>query len=109
VFEPLSQPLSIPVLDVTTKSGTTQVYDAYLRVIESWPVTLELLSITLTSETPGAQHASINLGGGVLEIPQLTIGTQQVDSLDGHIYSATFTLLNTGSAITFVLEALTPE
>ena len=109
MFEPLSQPLDIPVLDVTTKGGTTQVYDAYLRVVESWPVSLELLSVTLTSETPGAQHAIINLVGGVLEIPQLTIGTQQVDSLDGHIYSATVTLLNTGSAITFVLEALTPE
>lgn len=108
VFEPLSQTLYIPALDVTTKNGTTQVYDAYLRVVESLPVTLELLTVTLTDKTPNVQHASINLGEGILDIPQLSIGSRQVDSLDGNIYIAEFTLLNTGSAITFVLQTLTP-
>jgi len=108
VFEPLSQTLYIPAIDVTTKSGNTQVYDAYLRVVEALPVTLELLTVTKTDKTPNAQHASLDLATGLLTVPQLVVGSRQVDSLDGETYNATFQLENDTSLIVFVLVDLTP-
>lgn len=106
VFEPYSQTLYIPAIDVTTKSDTVLVYDAYLRVVESIPVTLELLTVTLTSKIPNSDHASY--ADGLLTIPHLSIGSQRIDSLDDTVYAATFHLAAGESGGIFVLDTLNP-
>lgn len=108
VYEPYSQTLYIPAIDVTSKSGTVRVYDTYLRVVESIPFTLELLTVSLTDKLPNSIHASFSIADGILTIPKLVIGTRKLDSLDGTVYSATFHVIIEAGLIVFVLDELVP-
>ncbi len=108
VYEPFSQTVYIPAIDVISKSGATVVYDAYLRVIESLPITLELLSISSTDKIPSNEHASYIISEAVLTIPSLRVGSQQVDSLNDSEYLAVFNLAAAEKGAIFILESLTP-
>lgn len=108
VFEPLSQSLFIPAIDVTSKAGDVVVFDALLRIVETLPVTLQLLTASVTDKMPNSQHASFTLADGVLTINNLSIGSQILDSLDESSYAAIFTLVKGESGAYFVLDSLTP-
>lgn len=108
VFEPLSQSLFIPAIDVTSKTGNVVVFDAMLRIVETLPVTLELLTASATDKLPNAQHASYNAANGVLTINNLSIGSLFLDSLNDTAYTAVFHLAREAGGAFFVLDSLTP-
>lgn len=108
VFEPFSLSLYIPAIDVTTKGGATQVFDGLLRVVETVPLTFELLTVSRTDKLPNPEHASFDIAGGVLLIPRLSVGTQQVDSLNDTEYAATLVFSPAGGALLFIVDTLTP-
>lgn len=109
IYEPYSQTLYIPAIDVTAKSGAVVVYDAYLRIVESLPVSMELLTVSRTTKTPNAIHASFGIASGILTIPDMSVGALQLDSLDDSSYTATFHLAPGESGAVFILDTLTPS
>lgn len=108
VYEPMSQTLYIPAIDVTAKSGAVVVYDAYLRMVESIPVSMELLTVSKTDKLPNSTHASFIIATGVLTVPDMNVGALQLDTLDDTDYTAVFNLATGESGSFFVLDTLTP-
>ena len=88
VFEPISQTLYIPAINVTDKLGTVRVYDALLRLVETVPPVLELLNTSLISKLPSATHASYNAASGLVTIPALQVGALTLTTLETSTYQA---------------------
>jgi hypothetical protein len=88
VYEPISQTLYIPAINVTGTDGTTAVYDAYLRLVETLPQTLQLVSTNLTDKTPSDIHASYKVAEGIVHIPILAIDALNYSSLEANTYVA---------------------
>lgn len=93
VYEPISQTLYIPAINVTAANGMTRVYDALLRVVETVPVTLELLNSSMTGKLPSEEHAVFTPSNGLVLIPRFTVGSLQVDSIAEPEYSMTLSLV----------------
>ena len=88
VFEPISQTLYIPAINVTDRLGTVRVYDALLRLVETVPPVLELLNTSLISKLPSATHASYNAASGLVTIPALQVGALTLTTLETSTYQA---------------------
>ena len=88
VFEPISQTLYIPAINVTDKLGTVRVYDALLRLVETVPPVLELLNTSLISKLPSATHAGYNAASGLVTIPALQVGALTLTTLETSTYQA---------------------
>lgn len=103
VYEPISQTLYIPAVDVMNDSGEVIVYDVLLRLMETLPQALEVVSVTEINNLPNSAHASFDSSTGILSVPDLTVGTL-VLPMDGVSYSANLELVaDTGAAIVFVV------
>lgn len=88
VYEPISETLYIPAVDVMDESGAIIVYDVLLRLIETLPQALEVVSATETSKLANSAHASFDISSGILNIPDLSVGALQL-SVDSTRYTAT--------------------
>ena len=82
IYEPISQTLYIPAINVTGTSGTTEVYDALLRMVETLPQTLQLVSASLVDKAPSDIHASYSVAEKIVHIPVLAIGSLNYASLE---------------------------
>lgn len=111
VYEPISQSLYIPAVVLTNDSGEKVVYDALLRLVETIPVTLQLVNSTLTSLAYSAEYASYSAADGVVTIPTLAVGALNYSSLEDKRYSAVLQLQAELSATSpgFTLESLTEK
>lgn len=106
IYEPISETLYIPALDLITGSGATLVYDVLLRLVEALPQALEVISVTETSKLSNADHASFDAATGTLNIPDVSFGTLTLPDENSH-YSLTLQLVNdTGAATIFVVTEL---
>ena len=109
IYEPISQTLYIPALDLINASNETVVYDVLFRLVETLPQALEVMSVTLTNKLPNDDHASFNAATGTLEIPDVRFGTLTLPE-ESSRYSLTLQLLNdTGAATIFVVTELELE
>lgn len=89
IYEPISQVLYLPAIDVTDSQGQVKVYDAMLRMIETLPQTLELVTTNLSTRLPAPSvHASYNITSGTVSIPSLRVGALEVSSLEQSLYEA---------------------
>jgi hypothetical protein len=86
VYEPISQTLYIPAINVTGTGGSTAVYDALLRMVETVPQTLQLVSANLTDKTASDIHATYTVSEGIVRIPILAIGALNYSSLEANTY-----------------------
>jgi len=91
VYEPISQTLYIPAVNIESAPGAIIVYDVLLRLLETLPQAFEVVSVTQTSKLPAAIHATFDINSGVLSIPDLAVGALNV-SIDNTRYTATLTL-----------------
>jgi len=106
IYEPISETLYIPALDLITEAGATVVYDVLFRLVESLPQALEVLSVSETSKLPNAAHASFDAATGMLIIPDVSYGTLLLPEVNNH-YSLTLQLVDdTGAATIFVVTGL---
>ena len=88
VYEPISESLYIPALDVDDGSGNIVVHDVLLRLVEAVPQTFEAVSASASDRTANpALHASFNLQTGELLIQDLVVGSLVVDSVANTHYS----------------------
>lgn len=92
VYEPISQSLYIPAVVLEGANGEKLVYDALLRLVETIPVTLQLVNSTLTSIPYSADYATYSAGTGIVIIPELAVGALNYSSLEAVRYSATLQL-----------------
>ena len=92
VYEPISETLYIPAIDIMNEAGEVIVYDVLLRLVETLPQAFEVLSVTETSKIPNSGHARFEFSSGILEIPDLSIGALTL-SLDSTRYTVTLELL----------------
>jgi len=109
IYEPISQTLYIPAVDVT-EAGEVRVYDALLRLIETVPQALEVISVTSISELPATGHASFDFATGILNIPDLVVGALTLESLEGTHYNAEL-MLTIGAAdeSIFIVKEVTQQ
>ncbi len=91
VYEPISETLYVPAVNIIVESGAVIAYDVLLRLVETLPQALEVVSITETSKLPNSAHASFDLSSGILNIPDLSVGTLLL-SVDSTRYTATLEL-----------------
>ena len=106
VYEPISETLYIPALDLPTESNGVVVYDVLLRLVETLPQALEVMSVTATDKLASTSHASFDAATGILNIPDVSYGTTVVPD-ENNRYSLTLQLLNdTGPATIFVVTQL---
>lgn len=106
IYEPISETLYIPALDIVTETGATVVYDVLLRLVESLPQALEVVSVTETAKLPSATHASFDAATGVLSILDVSYGTTVVPDVNNR-YSLTLQLMSaTEPATIFVVTQL---
>ncbi|MCB1649143.1 MAG: DUF2202 domain-containing protein [Pseudomonadales bacterium] len=92
VYEPISQSLYIPAVVLEGANGEKLVYDALLRLVETMPVTLQLVNSTLTSIPYSADYASYSSATGIVTIPELAVGALNYSTLEAVRYSATLQL-----------------
>jgi hypothetical protein len=108
VYEPISQTLYIPAVDIADDSGQIIVYDILFRLVETLPVTFELVAINETVKTSSAIHSNYNSNTSILTLPRLIVGALAIDSLSDIEYSATFSLVqNVFGQILFSLSDIT--
>jgi hypothetical protein len=93
VYEPISQSLYIPAVNVEVEPGVFKVYDLLLRLLETLPQAFEVVSATETSKLPDSSHASFDVDSGLLTIQDLSVGALNV-SIDNTRYTATLQLDN---------------
>lgn len=93
IYEPISQTLYIPALDLISDSNETVVYDVLLRFVETLPQALEVTSVTETSKLPASSHASYNSSTRILSIPELSFGALSITETSG-FYSLTARLVD---------------
>ena len=106
IYEPISETLYIPALDLVTGTGATVVYDVLLRLVETLPQALEVVSVTETTKLPSATHASFDAATGILNIPDVSYGTTVVPD-ENNRYSLTLELVSaTEPATIFVVTQL---
>lgn len=91
IYEPISQTLYIPALNVVPETGEILVYDVILRLVETLPQALVVETVTLTSKLPINEHASFDFSTGIIDIPDLAVGALSV-SIDDIRYTATLEL-----------------
>ncbi len=108
LFEPFSQSMYIPAIDVTSRKGKTVVYDGLFRIVEIIPLTLQLQNASLTSKIQNTIHARYRVTDDLLTIPRIAVGSLMIDSLEDTEYQATFRLTPDNGFGIFVLESLTP-
>ena len=90
VYEPISESLYIPALDVDDGSGNIVVHDVLLRLVETVPQTFQAVSASATDRTANPElHASFNLQTGELLIRDLVVGSLVVDSVSNAHYTVT--------------------
>lgn len=90
VYEPISESLYIPALDVDDGSGNIVVHDVLLRLVEAVPQTFQALSASSTDRMANPDlHASFNLQTGELIIQDLVVGSLVVDSVANTHYAVT--------------------
>lgn len=106
IYEPISETLYIPALDLVSDTGATVVYDVLLRLVETLPQALEVVSVTETTKLPSANHASFDAATGILNIPDVSFSTVVVPD-ENNRYSLSLQLLSaTEPATIFVVTQL---
>ena len=106
VYEPISETLYIPALDLVSGSGPTVVYDVILRIVDSFPQALEVVSVTETGKLPNSDHASYDAATETLILPDVSFGALVLPDESAR-YSATLQLVeNTETTILFVVTQL---
>tara|TARA_R100001377_G_scaffold57309_1_gene34181 strand:- start:1541 stop:2329 length:789 start_codon:yes stop_codon:yes gene_type:complete len=106
IYEPISQTLYIPALDLISETNETVVYDVLLRLVETLPQALEVVSVTETNKLPSDDHASYDSSTLILEIPDLSFGALTLTETNS-FYSLTARLVeDTEGAIIFVVTEL---
>ena len=93
VYEPLSQTLYVPAIDVMIEEGEVVVVDALLRLVETFPQALEVVYVGDVSKLPSPTHSSFSFITGDLIIPDLVVGSVRLGQLDGTHYTATLRLV----------------
>lgn len=111
VYEPISQSLYIPAVVLINDKGEKVVYDALLRLVESIPVTLQLVNSTLTNLPYSEEYANYSAADGKVTIPALAVGALNYSSLEDKRYTAILQLQAELSATSpgFTLETLTEK
>jgi hypothetical protein len=108
VYEPISQTLYVPAIDIVMPDNSLVVLDVLLRLVETFPQALEVVSVSETSKLPSADHATFSFDTGTLEIPDLVVGSNKLDPIDDTHYRVTLQLLDVpGATPAFVVTALT--
>lgn len=108
VYEPISQTLYIPAIDIEDDSGQIIVYDILFRLVETLPVTFELVAINETSKSSNIAHASYDRESSTFNLPRLLVGALAIDSVSEIEYTASFGLVqNTDGQILFGLNEIT--
>ena len=88
VYEPISESLYIPALDVDDSNGNIVVHDVLLRLVEAVPQTFQAVSASVTDRTANPDlHASFNIQTGELVIRDLVVGSLVVDSVANTHYT----------------------
>ncbi|MCB1672316.1 MAG: DUF2202 domain-containing protein [Pseudomonadales bacterium] len=107
VYEPISQTLYVPAIDITLPDDSVVVLDALLRLVETFPQALELVNASETSKLPSVDHASFSFDTGTLTLPDLVVGANHLDPIDDTHYTATLQLLEAdGVGVAFVVTSL---
>jgi hypothetical protein len=107
IYEPVSRTLYIPAINVTDSAGGVKVYDALLRMVETLPQALELVSATATTKTPSSIHAGYDVRTGIVTIPQLQVGAIALGALEDNVYSAELELIpGSTSPLLFSIKSL---
>ena len=110
IYEPISQTLYIPAINVTGTSGNTEVYDALLRMVETLPQTLQLVSASLVDKAPSDIHASYNVAERIVYIPVLAVGSLNYASLEQNTWIVELQfmpLLSDSQGQVFTVKSLT--
>ena len=106
IYEPISQTLYISALDLISETNETVVYDVLLRLVETLPQALEVVSVTETNKLPSDDHASYDSSTLILKIPDISFGALTLAETNS-FYSLTARLVeDTESAIIFVVTEL---
>lgn len=88
VYDPISQSIYIPALDVDFGNGSTEVYDGLLTIVETLPLTLRAVAASSTSRLPNPSlHASFNATSGELIIQDLQVGSLVLDDVNNTHYT----------------------
>lgn len=106
IYEPISETLYIPALDLIPESGVTVVYDVMMRIVDTFPQALEVLNATETDKLPDSAHASYDAATETLTLPDVSFGALVLPDESAR-YSATLKLVeDTGAATIFVVTQL---
>jgi len=112
VYDPISQTLYVPAVDVDFGNGEIVVHDALFRLVETLPQTLQAVTVTATptrQPNPGV-HASFSMASGVLTINDLVVGSLVVDDVNNTHYSIVMQLdLSDFDASLFSVTSLTAK
>ncbi len=93
VYEPISESLYIPALDVDFGSGSIVVYDGLLQIVETLPLTFKAVAANATNRIPNPTvHAAFDGVSGELIIQDLVVGSLTVDSVNDTHYTMTLQL-----------------
>lgn len=88
VYDPISQSIYIPALDVDSGNGSIQVYDGLLTIVETLPLTLRAVAASSTSRLPNPSlHASFDAVSGELTIQDLQVGSLVLDDVNNTHYT----------------------
>lgn len=74
IYEPISETLYIPALDLISESSATVVYDVMMHIVDTFPQALEVLSVTETDRLPNSAHASYDTATETLTLPDVSFG-----------------------------------
>ncbi|MEX2469845.1 MAG: DUF2202 domain-containing protein [Pseudohongiellaceae bacterium] len=108
VYEPISQSLYIPAMNIPNDEGAVIVYDVMFRLIETLPQTFELIAINETTKLASDLHAVYDLNSNTFVVPRLVVGALAVDSVAETEYTALFKLIqNTPEQVLFTLTEIT--
>lgn len=112
VFEPISQTLYVPAVDIDFGNGEIVVHDALFRLLETLPQTLQAVTATPTpSRQPNPDvHASFSMETGVLTIKDLVVGSLVVEDLNNTHYTMVLQMdLSDFEAALFSVTSLTAK